>query len=123
MTGTTFIDELATQCRIGCDTKEREAWQPILIDIDCDVNLEAAVASDQRRDCVDYCALQEIALRLAKTTTYRLLERLAYEIALEVLKLPNVVAVLVEICKPHKLPGCKSVGISITMSRDEVKHV
>ena len=122
MTGKTFLTELATQCRIGCDANERKAFQPILIDISCETDMAAAIVSDKRSDCVDYCDLRQIALELAEKTAYRLLEKLAYEIAQAVLKLSRVQAVTVEIRKPHKLAGCKAVGISLTLRAEETKH-
>ena len=118
MIGTTFVDSLATQCRIGCDEIERAALQPILIDIQCKVEMQQAVASDHRRDCVDYCELQQIALDVASRTSYALLETLAHHIALEILKLSHVLRVTIAIRKPHKLPGSLAVGISITLNQE-----
>lgn len=122
MIGTTFVTALATQCRIGCNVDERKTVQPILVDISCDVDLTAAVKSDDLHDCVDYRTLHEIVLKRANTTVYKLLEKLAYQICLDTLQLRHVQSVTVKIRKPYKLVGCESVGISITLNQQEVRH-
>lgn len=123
MIGTSYIHDLATQCRIGCNDAEREAWQPLIISVTCEVDMTAAVTSDDRKDCVDYVALHGIVLSLTQTTQYRLLESLAHAIAQATLDLPRTRAVTVDIRKPHKLPGCASVGITLTLREEEVFHV
>lgn len=120
MTGTTFVRDLATQCRIGCNETERKAWQPVIISVTCETDMSAAVTSDSRRDCVDYVALHRIVLSLALTTRYRLLEALAYAILKETLSLPRALAATVDIRKPHKLSGCASVGITLTLRKEEL---
>lgn len=117
--GEVFLHEYATQCRIGCTDKERQAKQPILIDIACKVNLTPAVQTDDRRDCVDYCTLRDIAKKcMSRTVYYRLLESLALDIAKRTLLLPHTLSVEVTIRKPYKLPGAKSVGITLKLDRE-----
>ena len=120
MIGTSYIRDLATQCRIGCDDVEREAWQPVIISVTCETDMAAAVRSDTRRDCVDYVDLHRIVLELAGKTQYRLLESLAHAIAVSSLELAWTRAVTVDIRKPHKLSGCASVGISLTLRDEEL---
>ena len=122
MTGMTFVIALATQCRIGCNAEERKTVQPILVDISCEVDLTAAVTSDDLRDCVDYRTLHEIVLKRANAIIYKLLEKLAYQIGLDALRLRHVLSVTIKIRKPYKLVGCESVGISITLHQKEVRH-
>ena len=119
--GKVFLREYATQCRIGCTDKERQAKQPILIDIVCLANLTPAIKTDNRQDCVDYCTLRDIAKKCPSRTVYfRLLESLALDIAKRTLLLPHVRSVEVTIRKPYKLPGAKSVGITLKLQREEV---
>ena len=120
MIGTSFIRDLATQCRIGCNANERKAWQPVIISVTCETDMSAAVTSDSRRDCVDYIALHRKVLSLTQKTQYQLLESLAYAIAQSVLDLAWTRVVTVDIRKPHKLSGCASVGISLTLRHEEV---
>lgn len=115
MFGTSFIRDFATQCRIGCNDDERKAWQPIIINIVCETDMTAAIASDDRKDCIDYVTLQQTAHTLAQETTYHLLESLADAIARATLALPHALAVTVDIRKPHKLPGCAAVGITLLL--------
>jgi dihydroneopterin aldolase len=116
--GTCFVRDLATECRIGWFTVEREATQPILISVSCEVDMAAAAASDERADTVDYAELQRIALECAAASRYRLLEALAEQIARQVLDgQPQALSVTVEIRKPNKLPGSREVGISLTLEK------
>ena len=118
MNGTSYIRDLATQCRIGCDEIERLAWQPVLISVACETDMTRAVTSDDLRDCIDYVALHRIVLSRAHATRYRLLESLAHAIALAALDLPLTSAVTVDIRKPHKLSGCAAVGITLTLRKE-----
>ena len=117
--GTAFVESLTTQCRIGSGAKERAAYQPITIDIRCEADHGFAVRSDRREDCADYAKMHDIALALTKGGRFRLLETLAHAIAVKILKFDHVESVTVTIRKPHKLAGTKSVGISLTLSKEE----
>lgn len=120
MIGTTYIREVAIRCRIGCDDDERRAWQPVIIDLTCETDMSAAVASDRMKDCVDYVELHRIILTLAEETNYWLLESLAYAILRASLALPHVRAATVDLWKPHKLSGSAAVGITLTLRKEEV---
>lgn len=119
ITGTSYLKSLAVRCRIGCLDDERVAPQPLLVDVRCRTDIAAAVATDARQDCVDYVALHGIVTALAESTRYRLLESFAHGIATQALALPHVLEVTVDVRKPHKLPGCDAVGITLTMARGE----
>ena len=120
MIGTSYIRDLATQCRIGCNAAEREAWQPVIISVTCETDMSSAVASDDLTHCIDYVDLHRIVLSFAQKTQYRLLESLAHAIAQATLDLSWVRAVTVDVRKPHKLSGCASVGITLTLREEEV---
>lgn len=117
--GRVFIHEYATQCRIGCSELERKSDQPILVDVECQTDMCAAVLADDRAACIDYCQIREFIERIASQSSYQLLERLAYAIASETLGLLYVDSVTVTIRKPYKLAGLRDVGISLTLHKQE----
>ncbi len=117
--GRVFIHEYATQCRIGCSELERMSDQPILVDVECQTDMRAAVSADDRTACIDYCQIRQFIEEAASRSSYQLLERLAYAIATETLDLLYVDSVTVTIRKPYKLAGLRDVGISLTLHKQE----
>ncbi len=115
--GSVFIHEYATQCRIGCSELERMSDQPILVDVECETDMQAAVMADDRSACIDYCQIREIVEHAASQSAYQLLERLAYAIATKTRDLLYVDSVTVTIRKPYKLAGLRDVGISLTLHK------
>jgi len=94
-----LVDDLRVLCVIGALPHEREAAQPLRIDLAVGVDLSDAGASDELDDTVNYGLLAERVTEMAVASKYVLLERLAAEIAEIVLTFDRVDDVEVTVTK------------------------
>jgi len=91
--------------RHGALARERDSAQPLDIDLEIEVDLTKARASDALADTVDYAGLHEQVVALVRDRSFVLLERLADEIARAVLGDARGAGVSVTIAKPNLLSG------------------
>jgi dihydroneopterin aldolase len=85
----------------GVLPEEQIRPQPFEVDLELVVNTSAAAESDDLDDTVDYSAVCAAVSRVVASESYRLLERLAARIAEVCRSDPRVLAVVVEVRKPH----------------------
>lgn len=123
MLGKIFIENLIVACWVGAYAPERKIKQDVRLDVSCHVDVARAASSDDINDTVNYHALYDAIHELARTHTFRLLERLASEVADLALANARVMSVTVRAVKPHKLPQCAGVGVEITKIRDPRSEV
>ncbi len=91
--------------RHGALPRERDRAQPFDLAVRVELDLAAARASDDLADTLDYAAAHARIVAIVEQHSYALLERLADEIARDVLRDPRATAVRVTIAKPHLLGG------------------
>ena len=99
MTDQIRISELRAMAVVGALPHEREAAQPLRIDLVLDVDLHDAGRSDELDETVHYGLVAEQVSALVTESKDVLLERLATRIADEVLTFGRVEAVQVELTK------------------------
>jgi len=110
---------LRVMARVGVLPHEKEADQPLELDLDLAVDLTAAGASDALADTVDYGAVCDAAVAAVRAGHVELLERLAARVAEAVLAADGrIAAVEVAVRKlrppvPHDLA---SSGVRIVRS-------
>jgi len=90
--------------RHGALPEEQTRSQPFEVDVRLDVDLDSAAASDRLEETVDYGVLAEAVARTVELESYRLLERLAHQIA--------------ELCTGTS--GVRSVEVSVRKLRPPV---
>ena len=78
--------------RVGVLPAEREADQPLELDLDLTVDLAAAAASDDLADTVDYGAVCDAAVAAVRAGHVDLLERLASRVVDAVLAVDGRIA-------------------------------
>ncbi|MGH9151907.1 MAG: dihydroneopterin aldolase [Acidimicrobiales bacterium] len=105
--------------RHGALDEEQARDQPFEVDLDVETALDAAAASDELSDTVDYGRLVSGVVAVVAGERYRLLERLAGRIAEVVLADERVAGVTVAVRKlrppvPHDLA---TAGVRITRRR------
>ncbi|MHB1717894.1 MAG: dihydroneopterin aldolase, partial [Acidimicrobiales bacterium] len=105
----------------GVLAEERERSQPFVVDLDLEVDLAEAGASDQLGATVDYAAVADVAVAvIGGPTSYALLETLATAIADAALGTdPRIDAVTVSLRKtrPPLAVDVASVGVRIRRAR------
>jgi len=104
----------------GVLPEEQSRAQPFEVDLYVDIDLSAAVVSDDVEDTVDYGALAELATRVVSTGHFNLLEALAGRIADAVMTDSRVRAVTVAVRKlrPPVAADLATAGVRITRRRD-----
>lgn len=112
-----FINDLRLECIIGVLPYEREAPQPLWINVTLTCDLGRAGESDDLHDTLDYKALADGITELAEGSSFFLIERLADAVAFHCLKSPFVNAVTVRIDKPQALENARSAAVQITRTR------
>jgi len=89
----------------GANPGERDFVQAFDVDLELEVDLTAARASDDLADTLDYAALHGLILRAVRERSYRLLERLGDEILSEILRDERIASACLTIAKPRLLGG------------------
>jgi dihydroneopterin aldolase len=84
---------------------EQEKSQPIDLDIELDVDLAPAAASDQLADAVDYAKISAICEQVVTTRSFALLEALADACLRAVLEDKRIRAATIRARKPRLLDG------------------
>ncbi len=114
------IKDLLLRTVIGINPEERRDSQDVLINITMWADTSAAGASDEMRDSVNYRTVAKEVIRLVQTSQFRLVEKLAAEIAVLCLQDERVERVRVAVEKPGALRFARSVGVTIERTRGQV---
>jgi dihydroneopterin aldolase len=91
--------------RHGANPGERVAAQALDLDVEGEIDLGRARASDALGETLDYAALHEQIVAIVRDRSFALLERLGDEIAAAILADSRIDAVTVTIAKPELLSG------------------
>ena len=109
-----FIKNLQVETIIGIFDWEREVRQIVSIDLEMEFDNKKAAKSDDIKDALDYKMIGKRVSGYVKKSKYKLVERLAEQIAKIVLKEFPVSSLILSVTKPGALRGSESVGIRIT---------
>ncbi len=109
-----FINNLQVETIIGIFSWEREVRQVVSVDLVMDFDNKKAAKSDDIKDALDYKKIGKRVTNYVERSRFKLVERLAEQIAKLVLKEFPVSSLTVSVTKPGALRGSESVGISIT---------
>lgn len=112
------IDGIRAFGRHGADPGERDAAQPFDVTVVIEADLSPAAGSDDLKDAIDYSVVREAIARIIESTSFRLIERLAAEIARAVLDDSRVANAEITIAKPGVLRGATP---SVTLRRANPK--
>jgi dihydroneopterin aldolase len=103
----------------GANPGERDYVQPFDLEIELDVDLSAARASDALADTIDYADLHARILRSVRTRSYALLERLGATILDDVMADVRIAAARLSIAKPQLLAGATP---TVILHADRASH-
>jgi 7,8-dihydroneopterin aldolase/epimerase/oxygenase len=101
----------------GVSQHERDAAQPIEVDIEVSADLEKAASSDRLQDTIDYVNLYRICERVVTERSFALLEALAAHIARAALDEAEIFEVAVRLKKPQLFDGA-TPQVEIRLQRD-----
>ena len=113
-----FLEGLTVQALIGVYDWERTARRPLVLDLQLEVDLGPAGASDAVADTVDYAAVTASIEAEVAAASPQLLEALAATICERLLReFGQVTALTLTVHKPGILPRVRDVGIRLRRAR------
>ena len=110
------IVDLEVFYRVGVPDEERAQPQRLLLTIDLDFDFSVAAASDRIEDTINYRAITDDLLRFGENRSWKLLEKLAADIADLVLKRYQPAHVEVKI-KKFVIPQARYVAVTLKSDR------
>lgn len=120
MTDRISVVGLSVETRIGVTDKERSLPQDVLIDIDINVDLSAAGATDDLNETIDYDSLVNEVAGFVRASECNLLERLAAQVADLVAAKSGVSGVTVRIGKQHVPVNEEVAAIVVSIERGSI---
>jgi len=107
------IIDLEVFYRVGVPDEERAKLQRLLLTVEMDFDFSAAARSDDLRDTIDYFAVSQRLLKFGEGKSWKLIEKLAADIAGMVLADFKPQSVTVEV-KKFPISEARYVSISLT---------
>lgn len=101
----------------GVLPEEQARPQSFRVDLEIELDLRAAAASDDLDDTIDYGAVADEVARIVGTEHHALLEKLADRIASAALAHPQASAVTVSVTKLQPPLPLDLAGVSVTIRR------
>ena len=116
------IENLRLRCYIGFSAHELEAPQDIVINLGVGVERRLAGETDDPADAFNYKTLNKALMRLVDGSRYRLVEKLAEDIARLAIVDFGAPLITVEVSKPGALRHADAVGIRIKRAREDYER-
>jgi 7,8-dihydroneopterin aldolase/epimerase/oxygenase len=107
------IVDLEVFYRVGVPEAERVKPQRLLLTVEMDFDFSAATGSDDIHDTIDYFAVAQRLLKFGEGRSWKLIEKLAADIADTVLSGFKPQNVTVEV-KKFPIPEARHVSVSLT---------
>ncbi|HEY9170924.1 MAG TPA: dihydroneopterin aldolase [Verrucomicrobiae bacterium] len=111
------IVDLEVFYHVGVPDAERAQTQRLLLTVDMEVDFTAAATTDDLAQTIDYDAVARRLRRFGDGRSWRLIEKLAHDIADLILAEFKANAVAVEM-KKFVIPQARHVAVSLTKTRE-----
>ena len=108
-----FIKGLTLEAIIGIYPRERDAKQPLTLDLELYVDTALAVGSGLIKDTVDYDLVADFIRHMVKETHFNLLESLVNNIADSILREFKVSKLRCTLYKPQAISDAETVGVTV----------
>ena len=102
--------------RVGVPDAERAQPQRLLLTVEMESDFAKAAKTDSITDTIDYFAVSQRLLKFGDGKSWKLIERLAGDIADMILSEFKPVSVTVEV-KKFSIPQAKYVSVAVTRKR------
>ena len=109
------IVDLEVFLHVGVSDEERAKPQRLLLTVDMEFDFSAAILSDRITKTIDYFAVAQRLLKYGEGRSWKLIEKLASDVADEVVTQFQPQEVTVEV-KKFPIPQAKHVSVSLTRS-------
>lgn len=108
---------IEVKCIIGDLPEERDKEQTLSVDVELELDLAPAAASDRLEDSVDYAALASAIRAALQEAKCRLIERAASIALDECMRDERVKSAKVSVCKSGAVPGLNAAVVEMSRSR------
>ena len=108
-----FINQLSVVTTIGVYDWEQQIQQRLILDIEMAHNNQAAGASDNVQDALDYAKVSQAVIAHVEQGRFLLVERVAEEIASLIMTQFAVPWVRIKVTKPTAVVQAQGVGVII----------
>jgi dihydroneopterin aldolase len=109
------IVDLEVFCRVGVPDAERAQPQRLLLTVEMESDLSKAAKTDSITDTIDYFAVSQMLLKFGEGKSWKLIEKLAADIADAILSEFKPQSVTVEV---KKFPIPQALHISVRLTRN-----
>lgn len=113
---TILISDLEVRFRVGVPDEERREPQRLLLTVEMRSDFTAAIKTDSIAATVDYFAVSQALLKFGEGKEWRLIEKLAADIAEMILTKFQPASVSVEV-KKFVIPKAQFVSVRVTRER------
>ena len=110
------ISDLEVFYRVGVPDEERAKPQRLLLTIEMALDVSSAASSDDLRKTIDYAAIADFLLKFGEGQSWKLIEKLAANIADDLLARFKPESVTVEV-KKFVIPQAQFVSVTLTRKR------
>jgi dihydroneopterin aldolase len=110
------IVELEVFYRVGVPDAERGQPQRLLLTVEMESDISAAAKSDSMADTIDYFAVSQRLLKFGEGREWKLIEKLAADVAEMILAEFKPQSVTVEV-KKFVIPRARHVSVAMTRKR------
>ena len=111
------IVDLEVFYRVGVPDAERAQPQRLLLTVEMEFDFSAAARTDNLADTIDYFAVSQRLLRFGEGRSWKLIEKLATDIANTILIEFKPAAVTLEV-KKFIVPEARYVSVALTKRRN-----
>lgn len=108
-----FLTALTTECIVGIWDWERKIKQPIVIDLEMQIDVRKAAATDKIEQTLDYKKVSKRVLQFVEESQFQLVETLTERIAQVIVREFSVPWVKVRVNKQGAIRNSRDVGILI----------
>jgi dihydroneopterin aldolase len=113
---TIVISDLEVRLRVGVPDDERREPQRLLLTVEMRTDFAAAIKTDSIAATIDYFAVSQALLKFGDGREWRLIEKLAADVAEMILARFHPAAVSVEV-KKFIIPQARFVSVRVTRER------
>ena len=110
------IVDLEVFLNVGVPDEERAKPQRLLLTVEMEFDFTSAAISDRATKTIDYFAVAQHLFKFGEGRSWKLIEKLATDVADEVLSEFHPQAVTVEV-KKFPIPQARHVSVSLTRGR------
>ena len=110
-----YIKDLVVEAKHGVHQREKEQAQRFVFNLELTVDSDSAGISDDLADTPDYNKLRQTVIETARNNSFNLIEKLAREVADQILTDSRIRKVVISIDKPDVYDnGTPGVRLEIT---------